>query len=462
MATGRETLRRTWLCALGGVVSLLVAAAPAPAQTTVGTVQAEGMRHSAGSWVVADRAAGRRRALVMYPQARAAARFRIPSAGQLGLRARKIGTCQPRLRVSVDGRRAFSARLGRRTYATTKVLMPLGAGGHTLRISVGGRGASCAVVFDRVTFIEPAIRLGTAVRVDAVLSSARYRRAFARDFDSLTPENELKMERVEPRRGVFNFLPADKVIELAMTNRKRVRGHTLVFGAQLPAWVTDPEEPWTRAELLDVLRDYISTVVRRYRGRIDQWDVINEVLAPGGFQENVWYRTIGPSYIDEAFRAARAADPGAKLFLNDALQSPNDPRLNQIVSLVRALKQRGVPIDGVGLQQHTDVRSQPTQEQVTLQINTLAQLGVEVAITEMDVDTSPGNFALDFRIRAQTAAYRASAKACRLHPACTSFTVWGVADHWSWRGVQNAPLLLTPRYRAKPAYRAVRRELARR
>jgi endo-1,4-beta-xylanase len=461
---GRGRAHRVALAALLGAAALATPAAadarPAPANVRL---EAESMRPAnVGAEAVGDRTARRGRALRLGAGARATASVRTRTVGQLRLRLRRSGSCRPVVRVVVDGRRIASRGVRVRRYSRLDLLLPLGAGRHRVVVERGGRLAGCAVLVDQLTMLRPAIPLGTAVRVDAAQQRA-YRRAFARDFDMLTPENELKMERIQPRRGLFTFQAADMLVDLARDNGKRVRGHTLVYGVQVPSWVTDPERPWTPSALRQVMLDHIGAVLRRYRGRIAEWDVVNEAMDPDGYKPTIWHRVLGPDYIEDAFRAAHAVDPHVKLFYNDGVYGEDDPRFHQVVALVRRLKQRGVPVDAVGLQQHTDVSDWPREDEVGRQIDRLSALGVQVAITEMDVDTSTApHTPLAQRLAAQRGAYQAAARACRLRPACIGLTVWGVADRWSWRGEGGLPTLLDSSYRRKAPYRIVRRELARR
>jgi endo-1,4-beta-xylanase len=313
------------------------------------------------------------------------------------------------------------------------------------------------VLRGRPRLLGRSIKLGAAARSDR-LTDRRYRRTLVRNFDSLTPENEMKMFLIQPRRGRFDFRPADSLVRLARRNGMTVRGHTLVYGLQLPRWITHPRRPWTRKTLLRVMRRHIARVVRHYRGRVSQWDVVNEPLnSAGRFTPNVWFKTIGPSYVAHALRAARRADPGASLFINEnSAEVSSNARSRALYRLARRLKRRGVPIDGVGLQNHTDTATFPGRRALQTTMARFARLGLTTEVTEMDVaiDTRRSRGEQLWR---QALAFTAAEEACRAVARCARITSWGFTDNTTWRGSENQPLLFDRRYREKPAYKALAR-----
>jgi endo-1,4-beta-xylanase len=336
---------------------------------------------------------------------------------------------------------------------------------------------------------------GAAVRLSALRRDPRYRDTFLREFDSLTPENEMKMQMLQPRRGSFDFRTADDLVAFARQNGKRVHGHALIWGLQVPLWLIDhgitdklgihlrplslPDLPaplnsvvndvlttatgWTRSELLGIMQHHIDTVVRHFGDDVPEWDVVNEPLAPNGtLANNLWRRFIGPDYVELALRAARAANPRAKLFINEyAVEGPS-AKLDGLVALVRDLKDRDVPLDGVGLQYHTHIQGFLDERTLALTMRRLADLGVSVEITEMDVATSFLDGSADQRLARQAVAYGDAARACNAVRACTRFTTWGFSDSLSWLGSGEMPLLFDSRYDPKPAFSAVRSAFARR
>jgi endo-1,4-beta-xylanase len=316
------------------------------------------------------------------------------------------------------------------------------------------------------------VQEGTAVRLDALRRDPAYRDTFLREFDALTPENEMKMQALQPRRGVFDFTAADALVAFAREHRKRVRGHALVWGLQLPLWLAAPSLSsgvdglltavggWRRAALLGIMRHHIETVVRHFAGDVAEWDVVNEPLAPtGALADNLWRHSIGDDYVEQALRFAHAADPAAKLFINEYGVEGPGPKLEGLVRLVRDLRARGVPLDGVGLQAHTHILGFHDEATLTETMRRLAALGVELQVTEMDVGTSVLDGTVAQRLTRQAAAYGAAARACNAVRACTRFTTWGFTDRLSWLGPAEMALPFDAQYRPKPAYGAVRSAL---
>jgi endo-1,4-beta-xylanase len=205
---------------------------------------------------------------------------------------------------------------------------------------------------------------------------------------------------------------------------------------------------------------HVQTLVGRYAGRVAEWDVVNEAIDPkGGYVDNAWYRKLGKDYVARAFRAASAADPQARLFYNDnGIELPDHPHTVAVRRMVADLRRGGVPIHGVGIQNHVSTRHHATEAQLARTIRGFTDLGVDVAITEMDVrlDTrgSPPQ-----RLERQRLVYRSAARACAGARRCTSFSTWGVADGVSWLGPAAAGLLFDRGYRPKPSYAAVSRSL---
>ncbi len=297
-------------------------------------------------------------------------------------------------------------------------------------------------------------QLGAAVNTVMLAGAdARYARTLLQHFASVTPEYEMEMSQIEPAPGRFTFAAADRIVAFAGRHGLPVRGHTLVWDEMVPGWVTD--RAWTRPELEAVLRRYITTVVSHYRGRVAEWDVVNEPLtADGRLRRSVWERVIGPGYIALAFRWAHAADPHAALFVNEYGAEWQDAKERALHRLVARLRGAGVPVGGVGLQAHLSLAAHPPRAQLTAVLRSFAALGVRVEITELDVETAgPGPLAR--RLAEQASIYSTVASACRAVPACRRITTWGVTDAASWRGPAQRALPFAVDYRAKPAWRAL-------
>ncbi|MER6425635.1 non-reducing end alpha-L-arabinofuranosidase family hydrolase [Streptomyces sp. NPDC001137] len=280
---------------------------------------------------------------------------------------------------------------------------------------------------------------GTAVAAGR-LGDGTYSRILDREFNAVTPENEMKWDATEPSRGNFNFGPGDQIVSHATAHGQRMRGHTLVWHSQLPGWVSSIRDANT---LRSVMNNHITTVMNHYKGRIYAWDVVNEAFADNGSgqqRSSVFHDVLGNGFIEEAFRTARNVDPAAKLCYNDYnIENWSDAKTQGVYRMVRDFKSRGVPIDCVGFQSHFGTGGPPSSFQTTL--SNFAALGVDVQITELDI------------AQASPTAYANTVRACMNVPRCTGITVWGIRDSDSWRSGEN-PLLFDRNGNKKPAYNA--------
>lgn len=281
---------------------------------------------------------------------------------------------------------------------------------------------------------------GTAVAAGK-LGDGAYTSILDREFNSVTPENEMKWDSTERSRGSFTFGPADQIVNRATARGQRVRGHTLVWHSQLPGWVSSITDANT---LRSVMNNHITTVANRYKGRIHSWDVVNEAFADGGsgaHRPSVFQNLLGDGFIEQAFRTARSADPAAKLCYNDYnIENWSAAKTQGVYRMVRDFKSRGVPIDCVGLQAHFGTGGPPASFQTTLA--NFAALGVDVQITELDIAQAPQS------------AYASTVRACMNVARCTGITVWGIRDSDSWRSGEN-PLLFDRGGNKKAAYQSV-------
>ena len=190
--------------------------------------------------------------------------------------------------------------------------------------------------------------IGTAVNSRTLNT---HRDLIVKHFNSITAENEMKFDALQPTEGIFNFYRADQMIEFAKENNIQVRGHVLVWHSQTPSWVFRfAGQPATKELLLERMRNHISTVVGRYKGQIYAWDVVNEAISDGPeiYRDSPWYNIIGKEFIAEAFRAAHEADPDAKLFYND-YNAVEPAKMQKIYNMLKELIEEGVPIHGVGI-----------------------------------------------------------------------------------------------------------------
>ncbi|MEP7286821.1 MAG: endo-1,4-beta-xylanase [Chloroflexota bacterium] len=307
--------------------------------------------------------------------------------------------------------------------------------------------------------------IGAAVAFAPLSANEEYRDTLKREFNMVVPENAMKMGPIHPQPTTYSFGAADAIVKFAEANGMKVRGHNLVWHEQMPEWIKGGK--FTRDELLNILHDHIKTVVEHYKGRILAWDVVNEAIGDSGALRNdVWLSVIGPDYIDNAFRWAHEADPKAKLFYNDYGGEGMNGKSNAIYTLVKGMKERGVPIDGVGLQMHISLNNPPSADAVQANIERIGALGLQVHITEMDVKIQDGAGTLDEKLAAQAQLYYDMASVCLKTDPCKAFLTWGFTDQYTWitspPGRPDAPLLFDKTYAFKPAYGALGDALAER
>jgi endo-1,4-beta-xylanase len=302
--------------------------------------------------------------------------------------------------------------------------------------------------------------IGTAVDTSALAADATYRTLVAEQFSSVTPENVMKWAVVEPQQGRYDFSAGDELVRFAQANGQKVRGHTLVWHNQLPSWLTSGS--WTSDQLRAILRQHIFTEAGHFRGQIWAWDVVNEAFNDDGtLRDTLWLRGIGPSYIADAFRWAHQADPKAILFYNDYNIEGINRKSDAVLALVQTLRRDGVPVQAVGLQSHLATQYGFPND-VLQNMRRFAGLGLKTAITEADVRSI---LPVDsVKLQAQAAGYSLLMQSCLLVRACISYTVWGFTDRYQWVPStfpgQGSAALYDENYNPKPAYDALRRDLA--
>jgi endo-1,4-beta-xylanase len=304
------------------------------------------------------------------------------------------------------------------------------------------------------------LRVGTAVDMNALAEDVPYRSIAGSEFSSVTPENVMKWDALEPRRGERDYAAADRLVRFAEQRGQKVRGHVLVWHSQLPSWLTQGD--FTKEELRSILRRHVTETVRHFKGRVWHWDVVNEAFNEDGtLRESIWLRELGPGYIADAFRWAHQADPRAKLFYNDYNIEWAGPKSDAVLDLVRTLRAEGVPVHGVGFQGHWGIQY-GLPGGVAENFKRFDDLGVQTAVTEADVRMiMPAD---EEKLATQAEGYRRMLDACLRARHCVSFTVWGFTDKYSWvpgtfEG-EGAANILDEDYQAKPAYRTLQSTLA--
>ncbi len=310
------------------------------------------------------------------------------------------------------------------------------------------------------------IQIGAAVSVGPLYTDPGYRNIALNQFNLVTLESSLKPQFIHPAENKYDFTDADNIVAMAEANQQAIHGHTLVFAKSNPAWMTDaPKE-----KLPKIMQDHITNTVRHFKGHIATWDVVNEPLSEKdedyvaplqGLRQSFWEKAMGESYIDQAFTAARAADPAAKLFMNDYGIEHEGKRWDALVALVQRLQERGVPIDGIGFESHVYQPSdQIDMDVLRAHIRTLASLGLLVRISEIDVTGKEAQF--------QNEQYAGALSVCLSEPTCTSYMTWGISDLYGSTTVADRyPLLLgtsllwNKDMQPKPAYKSLQEVLKR-
>jgi len=338
------------------------------------------------------------------------------------------------------------------------------------------------------------VSLKDVFKSDFMIGAALNRRQFSEEdvralpiiksqFNTISPENQLKWQSIHPQPDKYDFDGADRYVAFGEKYGMFVIGHTLVWHNQTPAWVFEDGKGnlVDRDTLMGRMRDHIRTVVGRYKGRIKGWDVVNEAVnADGTLRQSKWLKIIGEDYIAKAFQFAHEADPQAELYYND-YSLENEPKRNGAVQLIKKLKADGVPITGVGLQGHNSL-TWPSIQQQDATITAFAKLDVKVNITELDINVLPfvseeegPRIKLTAELQPKLNPYASGLPETvneeqairflelfgvylRHRDVIDRITFWGVTDADSWlnnfpvRGRTNYPLLFDRKGNAKLSF----------
>jgi endo-1,4-beta-xylanase len=310
------------------------------------------------------------------------------------------------------------------------------------------------------------IPYGAAVRVGALTSDLSYRGAIIANCQIIVPEGEMKWPDIHPARGEYRFEKADALMDFARQNKIEVRGHTLAWYGGMPAWTAAID---SRAEAERELVDHIETVVSRYRGAIPSWDVVNEPLVdwpegPTSLRPSIWTRQLGPDYLPIALRATAAVDPDAQLVLNEYDVEFKGPRFaarrKALLQLLRSLRERDVPLHGIGLQAHLFADRAIDRDGLQAFLKEITALKLDVLITELDVIDYglPGKVSERDALVAGMAAQFLETVCDVVRPK--AILTWGLSDRYSWvptyfkrpDGMPNRPLPLDADLKRKPLF----------
>jgi GH35 family endo-1,4-beta-xylanase len=289
-----------------------------------------------------------------------------------------------------------------------------------------------------------------------LLGDSRYSGVLSRHFNYLTAEYEMKWGAIEATRGQNDFGAGDAIVAYGQAMGMQIKGHALIWHNSVPGWVPS----LSAVDLRVAFENHIRSVAEHFRGRVRAWDVVNEAIADNGagLRDTVFRQKLGDQYIADAFRLARQADPQALLFYNDYGGEGLNQKSDRIYDLVRSLQAQAVPIDGVGLQMHVTAANRPSDGSIAANMSRLANLGLLVNISEMDVRIRDLPGTVPARLDAQKAVYHSIVGLCVSEPRCDGVTFWGFTDAHSWIDAQfgaDDPLLFDDQYAAKPAYYGV-------
>ncbi len=301
--------------------------------------------------------------------------------------------------------------------------------------------------------------IGTALATSPLANETAYRNIAGSEFNQITAENAMKWSDTEPNDNQYTFGGADQIVNFATANNQQVHGHTLVWHSQTPGWVQGLSATNMRA----AMNEHIATVVGRYANNpaVVSWDVVNEVFEENGsFRSSFWYNTLGSSFIADAFRAARQADPDARLCINDYNVEGINAKSTAMYNLVQQLRSQNVPVDCVGFQAHLSTQyGFPSDLQQNMQ--RFAALGVQVRITELDVRIQGSRTSA--KDTQQATYYSNVVNACLAITACAGVTIWGFTDKYSWVPDtfpgEGFALIYDNNYSQKPSYTAVHNAL---
>ena len=294
-------------------------------------------------------------------------------------------------------------------------------------------------------------------------TGATYDNILKSEFAMVVAENEMKVDAIEPSQNNFNFGNGDKLVNFALSNNMKVRGHTLVWHSQLPGWMGN----WSgsRDGLISAMNNHITKTMDHFKGKVAEWDVVNEACddSGNGLRSSVWTNKIGKDFIDIAFQTARKADPNALLFYNDYNIEDMSAKSNTAYNMIKSMKERGIPIDGVGFQCHfINGMSASQLSAIEQNIKRYAAIGVQVSITELDIRMNDSeNQTSGFNT--QGSNYKSLMEIALRNPNVKTFVVWGFTDKYSWIP-QTFPgtgrgLIYDSNYNTKPAYTALKEAL---
>jgi endo-1,4-beta-xylanase len=346
--------------------------------------------------------------------------------------------------------------------------------------------SACSQKTEQPTSLKEAFKdkfyFGAAINVEQISGKdIKALEVLKTQFSSIVAENCMKSMYLQPKEGEFFFDDADRFVALGEANNMHITGHTLIWHSQAPNWFfTDDEgNDVSRETMIERMRNHITTIVSRYKGRVKGWDVVNEaIMDDGSWRNSKFYQIVGDDFVKLAFQFAHEADPGAELYYNDYSMA-NEGRRNSVINMVKGLQEDGLRIDGIGMQGHLSMEY-PSIEEFEKSLVAFSNLGVNVMITELDLSILPNprrdvgaDVATSFEYRQEMNPYVNGLPAdvehkwenrymdffnlCIKHSEkITRVTTWGISDANSWKnnwpmpGRTDYPLLFDRDYEPKP------------
>jgi endo-1,4-beta-xylanase len=360
-------------------------------------------------------------------------------------------------RLAPDAARTPGRRLRRRLFVTGAVTAVVAA---TAPLALGGTAAQAALASGTPLKTLAAAAGGRYFGSDVtgdMLSNTTVTQLQSQQFNMVTPGNEMKWDTTEPSNGTFNFAPGDQIVAYAQANSERLRCHNLVWQSQLPSWVSS----LPASQVQGAMETHITTEATHYKGDCYAWDVVNEPFnSDGSFVADPFFNAMGSGYIADALKTAHAADPNAKLYINDFSIEGENAKSNAMFSLAQSLLAQGAPLSGIGFESHFILGQIPADMEANMQ--RFANLGRDVAVTELDDRiTLPASSA---NLTQQASEFSQVVKDCLGVSRCVGVTQWAVGDADSWVpgafSGQGAATMFDQNYNAKPAFTSVQSTLA--
>ncbi len=301
--------------------------------------------------------------------------------------------------------------------------------------------------------------IGTAINVDELVFNPRYREIAVKQFNSITAENIFKSAYLHPKPSRFFWADADSLVAFCTTTQKRLHGHTLIWHQQLPEWINTFHG--NKSEWEQLFKTHIQTIVSHFKGKVAAWDVVNEAFNEDGTLRNsIWRQHLGDGYIEKAFIYAQEADSLALLFYNDYNLESNPTKRHSVLSLLNAMRARGVKVDGVGLQMHISIMY-PDVQAIVEAMDEVVRADFVMHLSEIDISVNPFGKSIELTpdlMKRQADLLGSLVLAYKKVPKRLKYgmTFWGISDQNSWiRTTFNRidyPLLYDDGYLPKPCF----------